>query len=152
MNFEAHLEDNLFGLYEDLRSNVYRHLSYKHFQIFDNKKRDIYKAEVRDRVVHQIIYDYLLSIFEPEFISDSYASRLEKGQYKAVNAFRYFVKLAGGSRKSCFILKCDVRKYFESIDQNLLLDLIRPKINCGKIFAVVEEIIRSYIFSGSHKL
>lgn len=146
MGFELHLEDNLFGLYEDLLTNNYKHSSYKHFQVFDNKKRDIYKAEVPDRVVHQIIYDYLLSLFEPEFISDSYASRIGKGQYKAISTFRYFIKLAQSNSKPIFTLKCDVRKYFESIDQGILLGLIREKIPCERTFAIIKEIIFSYVF------
>ena len=146
MDFELHLEDNLFCLYEDLHNGVYKHSSYKYFQIFDNKKRDIYKAEVRDRVVHQIIYDYLLSLFEPEFIPDSYASRIDKGQYKAINTFRYFIKLTHNNYKSCFVLKCDVRKYFNSIDQNVLLNLIKEKIVCEKTFTIIREIISSYVF------
>jgi len=151
MDFELHLEDNLFRLYEDLWNLEYKHLPYKYFQIFDNKKRDIYKAEVKDRIVHQIIYDYLLSLYEPEFISDSYASRINKGQYKAINSFRYFINLAQENHKPCFVLKCDVRKYFESIDQKVLLDLIREKITCEKIFSVIKEVIESYVFSGLGK-
>jgi RNA-directed DNA polymerase len=147
MDFELHLEDNLFGLYEELLNSNYKHSAYKHFQIFDNKKRDIYKAEVRDRVVHQIIYDYLLSLYNPEFISDSYASRLGRGQYKAVDTFRYFIKLANNECKSCFILKGDVRKYFDNIDQNILFDLIKEKIKCEKTLLIIREIIQSYIFS-----
>jgi len=151
MNFGLHLEDNLFCLYKDLCNGVYRHSSYKYFQVFDNKKRDIYKAKVRDRVVHQIIFDYLLSLYEPEFISDSYASRIEKGQYKAINALRYFIKLASSTNKPCFILKCDVRKYFNSIDQNILLNLIKEKVVCEKTFSIIKEIVHSYVFSGYGK-
>jgi Retron-type reverse transcriptase len=147
MDFELHLEDNLFCLYEDLRQLAYRHSPYKHFQIFDNKKRDIHKAEVRDRIVHQIIYDYLLSLYEPEFISDSYASRAGKGQYKAISAFRYFVKLAQHNQQPCFVLKGDVRKYFNSIDQRVLLNLLKEKVADEKTFAVIKEIISSYVFS-----
>ena len=151
MNFELHLEDNLFCLYEDLCNCVYEHSSYKYFQIFDNKKRDIYKAEVRDRVVHQIIYDYLLSLFEPEFISDSYASRIEKGQYKAINAFRYFIELAHNNYKPCFVLKCDVRKYFDSIDQTVLLGSIKEKVFCEKTVEIIKKIMSSYAFLVSGK-
>ena len=147
MNFERHLEDNLFGLYEDLRNFKYKHSSYKHFQVFDNKKRDIYKAEVRDRVVHQIIYDYLLSLYEPKFISDSYASRIEKGQYKAINTFRYFIKLVYNNNKTGFILKCDVRKYFDNIDHQALLNIIKKEILCEKTLEIIREVIGSYPFS-----
>jgi len=151
MNFEMHLEDNLFGLYEDLRTMKYRHGEYTHFQIFDNKKRDICMSPVRDRVVHQIVYDYLLSLYERDFIFDSYASRTGKGQYKAVQAFQYFLKLSDNSRAPSFVLKCDVRKYFDSIDQNILFCMIRKKVASEKILAVVKEIIFSYDLSVTGK-
>ena len=170
MVFELHLEDNLFRLYTDLQNETYRHSPYKHFQIYDNKKRDIYKAEVRDRVVHQIIYDYLSQLFASEFISDSYASRIYKGQYKAINAFRYFIKIAQDHHKPCFVLKCDVRKYFDNIDQSLLYRFISNKIialqtsskvriistNQGgrrdnRLLTVIREIIESYTYSGLGK-
>ena len=151
MDFELHVEDNLFSLYDDLRDGTYRHSSYQYFQVFDNKKRDIYKAEVRDRVVHQILYDYLLSLYEPEFISDSYASRIGKGQYEAIKAFRYFIRLASDNHKPRFVLKGDVRKYFESIDQGILLDLIREKVACEKIVGILSEVLSSYVFSGPGK-
>ncbi len=146
-----HLEDNLFCLCEDLQKSVYKHSSYKHFQVFDNKRRDIYKAKVRDRIVHQVVYDYLLSLYEPEFISDSYASRIGRGQYKAINSFRYFIKLVRENRKPCFVLKCDVRKYFDNIDQNILLGLIKEKIVCDKAFAIIKEIINSFAVLESGK-
>lgn len=144
MDFELHQEDNIFNLYDDLHNDTYRHSSYKHFQIFDNKKRDIYKAEVRDRIVHQIIYDYLLYLFEPEFIPDSYASRINKGQYKAINTFRYFIKLVVGKNNKCFVLKCDVKKYFNSVDQDILLNLIREKVPCDRTFKIIKDVVFSF--------
>lgn len=147
MHFGLHVEDNLFGLYDDLHNGIYKHSAYTYFQIFDNKKRDIYKAEVRDRVVHQIIFDYLVSLFEPEFISDSYASRTNKGQYKALHAFRYFITLAHTTYKPCFVLKCDIRKYFDSIDQVMLLDLIKEKVSCEKTLEIIKEILCSHVSS-----
>jgi len=92
-----------------------------------------------------------LSLFEPEFISDSYSSRLNKGQYKAIGAFRYFIKLASGDGNQCFVLKCDIRKYFDSIDQKILIGLIKQKIFCEKTCLIIREIISSYIFSKSGK-
>jgi len=151
MNFELHLEDNLFSLFEDLNNETYRHSSYKYFQIFDNKKRDIHKAEVRDRIVHQIIFDYLSQLFEPRFISDSYASRVDKGQYKAINTFRYFIKINYGNHRPVFVLKCDAQKYFNSMDQNILFSLIKDKVICEKMLKIIEEIVFSYINSNQRK-
>ena len=140
-----HLEDNIFSLFDELKTGKYKHSLYKHFQIFDNKKRDIYKAEVKDRIINQIVYDYLLSIFEPTFISDSYASRIGKGQYKAIGAFRYFIKLVSNQNHGrCFVLKCDVKKYFDNINQQILLGLIKQKVSCEKILRIIEEIVFSY--------
>lgn len=144
INFEIHLEDNVFSLYEEVRNNAYKHSLYKHFQIFDNKKRDIYKAEVKDRIMHQIIYDYLLLIFEQSFISDSYASRKNKGQYKAVDTFRYFIQLVSCEHKESYILKCDVRKYFDNIDHGILLSLIKEKVKCEKVLKIIQEMLSSY--------
>lgn len=151
MDFEMHLEDNIFALYEEVKNDAYTHSSYTHFQIFDNKKRDIFKAEVRDRIMHQIIYDYLLSIFEPAFISDSYASRKEKGQYRAVNTFRYFIKLASAKHRECYVLKCDVRKYFDNVDHRTLLHLIKEKVTCERILKIIQEIISSHHLTSPHQ-
>lgn len=144
ISFEYHLEDHLFCLYEDLKFGRYKHSPYSYFQVFDNKQRDIYKAEVRDRIVNQIIFDSLVAIFEPCFISDSYASRLCKGTHKAHNAMRYFVKLHMASSQACFVLKCDIRKYFDSIDQDILFGMIQKKIACQKTLEIIKEIIYSY--------
>ncbi len=144
LDYELHLEDNLFNLYEALCQDIYEHSAYQYFQIFDNKKRDISKAEVRDRIVHQIIYDYILGIFEPDFISDSYASRLNKGSYKALGAFQYFIKLNHYSQKTCFVLKCDVKKYFDNISHEILLRLIKERVVDDKVFFIIQKIIKSY--------
>lgn len=144
MDFELHLEDNIFSLYEEVRNNTYRHSSYTHFQIFDNKKRDIYKAMVKDRIIHQIVYDYLLSIFKPIFISDSYASIQYKGQYKAINTFRYFIKLTRSTHKECYVLKCDVRKYFDNVNHDILFNLIKEKISCKKTLKIIKEVISRF--------
>ena len=147
MDFEMHLEDNIFSLYEEVKNNTYRHSLYTHFQIFDNKKRDIYKAEVKDRIIHQIVYDYLLSLFEPSFIADSYASRIYKGQYKAIDTFRYFIKLVSGTHRECYVLKCDVRKYFDNVDHEVLLNIIKEKVSCERTLKIIQEIISSFYSS-----
>ena len=88
MFFERHLEDNLFNLYDSLRFNTYQHSAYTHFQVFDSKKRDIHKAEVRDRLVHQIIFDYLEEIFEPLLLPILILPENRKGH---IGRFRLFV-------------------------------------------------------------
>ena len=62
--FQYHLEKNLFELFKDLNGEIYRHGSYKKFVVCDNKKREISVAGIRDRVVHRLLYDYLVPIFD----------------------------------------------------------------------------------------
>jgi retron-type reverse transcriptase len=160
MDFEMHLEDNLFSLFIELKNCTYKHSNYTFFQVFDNKKRDIFKAEVRDRVVHQVVYEYLLAHFGESFISDSYASRISKGQYRAINTLRYFIKLVScGCHGPVYVLKCDVKKYFDNIDHDVLIGLIVAKIG-GKcrdkveendgLLRIIREIVSSYHSTSGH--
>lgn len=148
MDFEMHLEDSIFTLHEEVLEGRYRHSLYTQFQVFDSKKRNIFKAKVRDRVMHQILYNYLVSVFEPHFIADSYASRKSKGQYKALETFCYFTRLASYGRRECTVLKCDVKKYFDNIDHVVLLNLIQEKVTCTKILGLIKEILSSYHANG----
>ena len=145
MSFEYHLENNLFSLYEDLISDKYKHSAYEYFTVFDNKKRDIHKAIICDRIIHQIIFDYLESIFETVFISDSYSSRKNKGSHQAVKTFRYFAQLAyDGNKKPCLVLKCDIKKYFGSIKPEILLEIIAKKVQDKKILQIISLVIYSF--------
>ncbi len=141
--FEYNLEDNIFSLHDDIIKYRYKHGEYKHFQIYDNKKRDIYKAQVRDRIVHQIIYDYLIDLYEPIFIKDSYSSRKHKGHHRAIKTLKYFIKLSDHNRNR-FILKCDIKKYFDNINHLILLEIIKEKVICPKILVIIEDIIFSF--------
>jgi RNA-directed DNA polymerase len=145
IEFEFNLEDNIFSLHKDILTGNYHHGSYYFFQVFDNKKRDIYKACVRDRIVHQIIYDFLNKIYEPVFIADSYSSRKDKGNLKAINTFKYFLKLhTNGYSKNCYVLKCDIKKYFQNIDHKILIKHISEKVECNETLKIIKNIVDSF--------
>jgi RNA-directed DNA polymerase len=144
MEFARHLADNIVELYDILNNHKYKHSGYSHFVVNDNKKRDIYVAQISDKIIHQIISDYLISIYEPIFIENSYSSRIGKGTHKALQAFRYFSINAGGKNRRIFVLKCDIRKYFDNIDHNILLQLIERKIKDKNVLSIISEIIRSF--------
>lgn len=135
----------MFSLYNELANFEYKHRAYTFFQVFDNKKRNIFKADVRDRIIHQIIYDHLVMLYEPIFISDSYSSRNRKGHHKAIQMLRYFIKLAtDGGHVPCFVLKCDIKKYFDNVDHTVLLECISEKVTCTDTMSVITEIISSF--------
>ncbi|MFA5021273.1 MAG: reverse transcriptase domain-containing protein, partial [Patescibacteria group bacterium] len=142
--FENNLAQNLLELHDCLSNRRYRHDSYEYFRVYDPKKRDIHKARVRDRIVHQIIFDYLAGLYEPDFIANSYASRVGKGTHQAVRKLRYFIKKTLANNRQGWVLKCDVRKYFDSIDKNILFGLINGRAADPGILAVIKEIIFSF--------
>jgi retron-type reverse transcriptase len=143
--FERKLENNLFPLHYDLRNKTYRHSDYTSFFITDPKLRHIHKAEVRDRIVHHAIYRVLYPIFDKGFIHDTYSCRLEKGTHKAVRRLESFTrKVSGNYTKSCFALKCDVKKFFDSVDHEILFSLIGRKISGPDTLWLLEEIIKSF--------
>src|SRR3989344_5313469 len=71
MEFEIHLEKEIFKLHRELQHQTYRHGSYTGFWIRDPKLRRIHKATVRDRVLHHVVFRILNPIFEPTFIANS---------------------------------------------------------------------------------
>lgn len=107
--------------------------------------RHIHKANVKDRVLHQAIFRILYPIFDKHFIFDSYSSRIEKGTHKGVNkTFVFARKESKNWKKQCWVLKCDIRKFFDSIDHKILFDLIKKEISCPDTLRLIKTIISSF--------
>lgn len=144
MEFERHLEDNLFLLHKELRMGNYAHGEYSYFRISDPKKRDIYKATVKDRVIHQALYSYLGKIYEPLFIDYSFSSRKGKGTHRAVAMLKEQSFAVRRNRKRCWAIKCDIRKYFENINHEVLLGSLKKEISDEKIMSLLNIIVKSF--------
>jgi retron-type reverse transcriptase len=143
--FEMFLEDNLFNLHQELKSRTYRHSNYTDFYIIDPKLRQIHKASVKDRVLHHAIYRILYPIFDKNFIFDSYSCRNRKGAQKAVLRLENFCRKASKNyTRICYCLKCDIKKYFDSIDHKILVALLRKQINDEEVMWLLKETIRSF--------
>ncbi len=126
--FEFNLMSNIISLHNDLTTKTYKHSSYQAFNISDPKPRNIHKAIVRDRLLHRALYRILYPFFDRTFISDSYSCRLNKGTHKAINRFRDFAyQVSKNNTKTCWVLKCDIKKFFASINQAILLKILRNK-------------------------
>ena len=151
--FEWKLEENIFALHRDLKSKTYRHGPYSSFFITDPKQRHIHKATVRDRVVHHAVFQALNPIFEPTFISDSYSCRVGKGTHKGVDALTNMVrKVSRNYTRPCFVLKCDVRRFFDSIDHHILLEILRERIADPNVVRLLETVVHSFLPSGQSDL
>ncbi len=143
--FERHLEDNLFNLHKALRDKTYRHGNYQSFYVQDPKQRHIHKANVQDRVVHHLLYNYLYKLFDKTFIYDSYSCRLNKGTHKAANRLEQFTrKVSGNYTRSCWVLKCDIKKFFSSIDHSMLIALFNKKIKDEDIIWLLKQAVESF--------
>ncbi len=138
--FEFNLEDNLFSLHHDYEPD-----QYTPFFVRDPKLRHIHKAPVRDRLVHQTVFRLLYPIFDPQFIFDSYSCRQGKGTHAGVRRLYLFARrLSQNYRRPIWALKCDIRKFFDSIDQTILLGLIRKKIIDARTLQLVTKIVESF--------
>ena len=135
--FNFHLERELYRLQEELQTQTYRPGAYHEFYIYEPKLRKISAAPYRDRVVHHALCNVIEPIFDRTFIFDSYGCRKGKGTHKAVNRFTEF------SRKNRYVLKCDIKKYFPSIDHEILKAMFRRKIRDVQTLWLMDLIVNS---------
>lgn len=158
LEFSYNLEKNLLELKNELKTQRYRHGGYREFIVCDAKKRKIKAAPFRDRVVHHALVNIIEPIFDKGFIYDSYACRSKKGTHRAVKRLEQFMK--AGNDKSrrereknylpkMYCFKGDISKYFENVDHNILMKIIRRKISDQRVLGLIEKIIDS---SYEHKI
>lgn len=133
--FNYNLEKELVQLQHQLATNTYQPGKYRTFYIKEPKERMISAAPYRDRVVHHALCNIIAPIFERTFIDDSYANRLGFGTHRALKRFIQF------ARSSRYVLQCDIKKYFPSIDHAILKGLIRRKLKCKDTLWLIETII-----------
>lgn len=147
--FGLKLMANIIALHRDLAAKQYVHAPYRAFKIADPKPRDIHKAPVRDRIVHRALYRKLYPFFERRFIADSYSCQKRKGTHKALKRFRAFVRIVSkNNTRTCWVLKCDIRKFFANIDHTILMDILRRHIADADILNLLRGIIGSFATPG----
>lgn len=135
LEFNHHLEHELFALQHELQTQTYQPGNYHTFEIYEPKHRLISAAPYRDRVVHHALCNIIAPIFDRTFISTSYANRKGYGSHKALKQFTQY------SRSSQYILQCDICKYFPSIDRTILKQLIRHKLKCPETLNLIDIIL-----------
>jgi retron-type reverse transcriptase len=133
--FDFDLERELFALQHELRSQTYRPGPYRTFTICEPKARLISAAPYRDRVAHHALCRIIEPIFDQTFVKDSYACRVGKGTHLAVEEFTQH------ARRFQYVLKCDIAKYFPSIDHEVLEGLLARKIKDPRVLWLIRTII-----------
>ena len=135
--FEFQLADNLLALQAELSSGTYRPLPYTHFYINEPKQRKISAAPFRDRVVHHALCNLIEPIFEARFHPHSYANRVGKGTHRAVDQLQQY------TRHYRYVLRCDIKQHFPSIDHQLLKQSLFQVIQDQRVRALITTILSS---------
>jgi retron-type reverse transcriptase len=135
LEFNYNLEPNIWQLKEELESQIYQPGDYSTFEIEQPKYRLISAAPYRDRVIHHALCNIISPIFERTFIGHSYANRVGYGSHRALN------RCIDLTRTHQYVLQCDIKKYFPSIDLEILKSLIRRKIKCHRTLWLIDKII-----------
>lgn len=134
LEFEYDLEKNLLLIQEQLLDENYHFGNYYHFTITEPKEREIYAAPYRDRVVHHALCNVIEPILDKAMIYDTYACRIEKGTHKALDRAQNFLQ------KNDWVLKMDIKKYFFTIDHNILLQYLQNKFRDRQVLNLITKI------------
>lgn len=133
--FHDQLETELLTIHEALMAKTYEPGAYRSFPIRDPKPRLISAAPYRDRVVHHALCQVIEPLFDKGFIECSYANRIGKGTHQAIERCSSFAGTYD------FVLKCDIEKYFPSIDHEILMERIKRKIKCPDTLWLIRKIV-----------
>lgn len=138
--FEINLEDNLAAIRCELISGSYKTSEYKVFTIYDPKEREIYRLPFRDRVVHHAIMNVLENIWTSIFITYTYSCIKGRGIHGAMRHIKRDLKDITGTK---YCLKLDIRKFYPSINHEILKQIIRRKIKDARLSQLLDGIIDS---------
>ena len=133
--FYANLETEILRLERELRDRTYRPGRYVTIEICDPKKRIVSAAPFRDRVVHHALCAVIEPIFEAGFIGNSFANRRGKGTHRAIEVYERY------RDGQAHVLRCDIYRYFPSIDHAILKAEYRRRIACKQTLWLMDRIV-----------
>lgn len=142
--FNLKQEEYAMWLYEKLNNMTYKHGKYTTFYIYEPKLRKIEKSRYIDRIVHRWVVDnFLIPHFVPTFINTTYACLKDRGMHRACLDLQKAMLHCGRKWDNYYILKMDVKKYFQNIDKEILYEILKRKIYDKKLLWIIKEIIYS---------
>lgn len=126
IKFEFNLENNIINLMNNLRNKTYRLGKYYTFKVYEPKERYIQALPYKDRIVHQwYVEEFIKPYILPKFIRSTYACLPDKGTHRAVADVQHQMQVCKRNNKNFWILKCDVKKFFYSINPYILFNIIK---------------------------
>ena len=128
-HFENHLKENLDILCDDLLTRRYVAQPSKCFVIDYPKKREVFAAMFRDRVVHHLYFNYTHQMFERTFIADSYSCIQGRGTHYGISRIRDHIRKESQNwNLPCYAMNLDIRGYFMHIQRNRLLNIAKESL------------------------
>ncbi|MEA4975968.1 MAG: reverse transcriptase/maturase family protein [Paludibacter sp.] len=138
--FEKNAERNIQHLYDELISGIYKTSEYSIFKIYDPKEREIYRLPFNDRVVHHAIMNILEPVWTSLFIHHTYSCIKGRGIHAVLNDLKRDLNDAENTK---YCLKIDIRKFYPSIDHDILKAIVRKKIKDNRLLVLLDGIIES---------
>ena len=140
--FEMDLESNVANLMKKIKDGTYHSGKYHEFYVYEPKQRLIKSLPYIDRVVHQwYVEEFIKPYMLPRFISKSFACIEERGAHLAVDYLQKYMRIMKRNCGSYYILKCDIKKYFYSIDRNVLYSILERYIGDEKLLDFTKVIL-----------
>ena len=154
LQLEIDENTNLYKLWKDLNYMRYEVGKSIVFCVDKPVKREVFAADFRDRIVHHLIINRINSILEDEFIENSYSCRVGKGtDYGIVQCKRYIEEASDNYNKNCYIVKCDLKSFFMTINKQKLYEKLinfihdKYKVKDERDYIFMEYIIKLIVFN-----
>ncbi len=138
VQYRENLNHNLLELREQILAGQVKTGEYHYFKIYDPKEREICASAFDERVLHHALMNICHEYFDKFQIYDSYASRPGKGVHVGLKRAKKYTE------KYQWFLKLDVRKYFASIEHQILQRQLEKRFSDRKLLYIFEQIISSY--------
>ncbi len=143
--FAYDIEKNIFDLRARLVSQQWTHDQYTMFHVCDPKPRIVHKATVSNRIVHHAIVRHIEPLFERSFIFDTWSCRTGKGTHAAMlRAHEKLRELSQKTKGEIWVLQCDIKKYFQSVDHDILTRILQKNIIDTETLTLLRNIIDSF--------
>lgn len=142
--FELFYSSNIISILTSLKSKKYKHSNYNIFLVSEPKYRIIMSEIMSDKVVNHLISNYVLApgIF-PHLIEQNVATRENKGTKEGIRYVKKYINKLKMNHDKVYVLKCDIKKYFYSIDHELILKKVKRFITDPDIYKIIENIVNS---------
>ncbi len=140
--YELNLENNIVNLMNSIKNKTYKLGNYFTFKVYEPKERIIMALPYKDRIVHQwYVEEFIKPYILPKFIFTSYACIPSKGTHSAVNELQKMMRIYKRVNPNFWILKCDIKKFFYSINPNILFSIMKKYINDKALLEFTKLII-----------